>query len=187
MFTSVAVFLTVLGFRILTEEECPSWLQQYNIANNSCSNRSELLSQAAIDLERNSHIVGATAIEDKLQEGVPETIANLHKADIKLWVCTGDKRETAIEIGYSSKVLTPNMKIMQIVSKSDADAIIATVAKEFLYLLNIGKLPQYSSQVTDTKTWFGRLLEAVSCIVANLAIIQNIIFVLYAVKYIGIE
>lgn len=44
-------------------------------------------------------LIGATAIEDKLQEGVPETIANLAKADIKIWVLTGDKQETAINIG----------------------------------------------------------------------------------------
>jgi phospholipid-translocating ATPase len=40
--------------------------------------------------------LGATAIEDRLQEGVPETIADLQKAGIKIWVCTGDKMETAI-------------------------------------------------------------------------------------------
>lgn len=43
--------------------------------------------------------MGATAIEDRLQAGVPETIATLMKADIKIWVLTGDKQETAINIG----------------------------------------------------------------------------------------
>lgn len=39
-------------------------------------------------------LIGATAIEDKLQDGVPETIAKLAKADIKIWVLTGDKKGT---------------------------------------------------------------------------------------------
>lgn len=48
----------------------------------------------------NLTVVGATAIEDKLQDEVPQTIADLGKAGVKLWVLTGDKMETAINIGY---------------------------------------------------------------------------------------
>uniref|UniRef100_A0A9J8A228 Phospholipid-transporting ATPase n=1 Tax=Cyprinus carpio carpio TaxID=630221 RepID=A0A9J8A228_CYPCA len=61
--------------------------------------------QEALDL------IGATAIEDKLQDGVPETIAKLAKADIKIWVLTGDKKETAENIGFSCQLLTEDMKI----------------------------------------------------------------------------
>lgn len=43
-------------------------------------------------------LIGATAIEDKLQEGVPETIAKLAKADIKIWVLTGDKKGISLAI-----------------------------------------------------------------------------------------
>lgn len=50
------------------------------------------------------YFTGATAIEDKLQDGVPQTIANLAIAGIKIWVLTGDKQETAINIGYSCQV-----------------------------------------------------------------------------------
>ena len=51
-------------------------------------------------------LLGATAIEDKLQDGVPETIRDLKRAGIKVWVATGDKLETAIAIGYSTQLLT---------------------------------------------------------------------------------
>ncbi|KFP15666.1 putative phospholipid-transporting ATPase ID, partial [Egretta garzetta] len=54
-------------------------------------------------------LLGATAIEDKLQQGVPETIAILTLANIKIWVLTGDKQETAVNIGYSCKMLTDDM------------------------------------------------------------------------------
>lgn len=50
-------------------------------------------------------LLGATAIEDRLQAGVPETIATLMRADIKIWVLTGDKQETAINIGEREKHL----------------------------------------------------------------------------------
>lgn len=44
-------------------------------------------------------LLGATAIEDRLQTGVPETISTLMKAEIKIWILTGDKQETALNIG----------------------------------------------------------------------------------------
>lgn len=48
-------------------------------------------------------LLGATAIEDRLQAGVPETISTLMRADIKIWVLTGDKQETAINIGEGAE------------------------------------------------------------------------------------
>lgn len=64
--------------------------------------------------------MGATAIEDKLQYGVPETIAMLIKAKIKVWVLTGDKQETAIEIGKSCKLIQTDM-ILEILSSATED------------------------------------------------------------------
>ena len=57
-------------------------------------------------------LLGATAIEDKLQDGVPDTIHTLHEANIKIWVLTGDRQETAINIGYSCKLLTDEMDLI---------------------------------------------------------------------------
>lgn len=64
-------------------------------------------------------LLGATAIEDKLQDGVPEAIANLAKANIKIWVLTGDKTETAINIGYSCKLLTEEMQEVFVIDGKD--------------------------------------------------------------------
>ena len=52
------------------------------------------------ELERDLRLLGATAIEDRLQDGVPETIADLKRGGIKIWVATGDKLETAIGIAH---------------------------------------------------------------------------------------
>lgn len=56
-------------------------------------------------MEFNLDYLGSTAIEDKLQEGVAETISNIMSANIRVWVLTGDKQETAIEIGKSCKLI----------------------------------------------------------------------------------
>lgn len=65
---------------------------------------------------QNLTLLGATAIEDKLQEGVPETIANLAKADIKIWILTGDRQETAINIGNYMLVIVIQCKSLHVTS-----------------------------------------------------------------------
>ena len=62
--------------------------------------------------------MGVTAIEDEIQEGVPETIDTLMRGGIKVWVLTGDKRETSVNIGYSCKLLTVETQVMHIESES---------------------------------------------------------------------
>ena len=73
-------------------------------------------------MERNLFLLGATAIEDRLQDGVPETIRALAQAGIKIWVCTGDKQETAINIGYSCRLLTANMTLLIANAYTDEEA-----------------------------------------------------------------
>jgi magnesium-transporting ATPase (P-type) len=58
-------------------------------------------------------LLGATAIEDKLQEGVPDTIHTLQLAGIKIWVLTGDRQETAINIGMSCRLITESMNLVR--------------------------------------------------------------------------
>lgn len=82
--------------RITTATEYEDWNRRYNEATAALENREELVDQISSDLEQQLHLLGATAIEDKLQDGVPETIADLKEAGIKIWVATGDKLETAI-------------------------------------------------------------------------------------------
>ncbi|KAG7381162.1 Phospholipid-transporting ATPase IA [Phytophthora pseudosyringae] len=70
------------------------------------------------EIERDLELLGATAIEDKLQSGVPDAIANLACAGIKIWVLTGDKEETAINIGFACQLITNEMKLFIINSKN---------------------------------------------------------------------
>ncbi|CAL0311015.1 unnamed protein product [Lupinus luteus] len=99
----------VIGIRELNTSEFEQWHAAFETASAALFGRAATLRKVASNIERNICILGATAIEDKLQQGVPEAIESLRTAGIKVWVLTGDKQETAISIGYSSKLLTRNM------------------------------------------------------------------------------
>jgi P-type E1-E2 ATPase len=75
----------------------------------SVVNREELVNEVNERIEHELVLIGSSAIEDKLQEGVPKSIKQIRKAGINLWVLTGDKIETAINIGYSAGLLDDSM------------------------------------------------------------------------------
>ncbi|XP_076711816.2 phospholipid-transporting ATPase VB isoform X1 [Callospermophilus lateralis] len=91
--------------KVVSEEDFRRWASFRREAEASLDNRDELLMETAQRLENQLTLLGATGIEDRLQEGVPDTIASLREAGIKLWVLTGDKQETAVNIAYSCRLL----------------------------------------------------------------------------------
>ncbi|KZS87356.1 phospholipid-translocating P-type ATPase [Sistotremastrum niveocremeum HHB9708] len=101
-----------IAYRPISEEEYMEWSRVYDAAASAIKDRDEALDKANEQIEHSLHILGATALEDKLQEGVPEAIETLHQAGIKLWILTGDKLQTAIEIGYSCNLLKQDMDVM---------------------------------------------------------------------------
>lgn len=100
-----------IAHKLLTEEEALTWLTQYKAACTSLNNRSLKMAEAGSEVEVNMTLLGITAIEDRLQDEVPEVIADLARAGIILWMLTGDKEETAINIGHSCNLLMGNTKI----------------------------------------------------------------------------
>ena len=96
----------------ITNEEYDNWNKKFYAASTALSNRDEQLADVAELIEKNFILLGATAIEDKLQDGVPESIADLAAANIKIWVLTGDKQETAINIGYSCRLLHQGLELL---------------------------------------------------------------------------
>ncbi|GLU04818.1 hypothetical protein SLE2022_219490 [Rubroshorea leprosula] len=101
----------VLAYRELSEEEYNEFNQKFLEAKNLVSaDRDTLIDEVAEKIERDLILLGATAVEDKLQNGVPDCIDKLAQAGIKLWVLTGDKMETAINIGYACSLLRQGMK-----------------------------------------------------------------------------
>ncbi|KAH6664992.1 P-type ATPase-like protein [Halenospora varia] len=102
-----------LAMREIPEQEFQEWWKVFDKAQTTVSgNRAEELDKAAELLEKNFYLLGATAIEDRLQDGVPETIHTLQEAGIKVWVLTGDRQETAINIGMSCKLISEDMTLL---------------------------------------------------------------------------
>ncbi|KAJ1283330.1 hypothetical protein BS78_03G120100 [Paspalum vaginatum] len=108
-YSSLGLRTLVVGMRELSQSEFEEWQLAYGNASTAVLGRGNLLRSIAANIECNIHILGATGIEDKLQDGVPEAIESLRQAGIKVWILTGDKQETAISIGYSCKLLTNDM------------------------------------------------------------------------------
>ena len=101
-----------VAMKSLSNEAAGSWLANFKKAQSSLNEREKLLTAAAAEVEQGLHLVGVTAVEDRLQDQVPEVIADLAKAGIVLWMLTGDKQETAISIGTSCNLLTRNTKTL---------------------------------------------------------------------------
>lgn len=78
-----------VAYRYLSEEEYLDWSRMYDAASSSITDRDEQIENAEEQIEHSLQILGVTALEDKLQEGVPDAIEILHKAGIKLWILTG--------------------------------------------------------------------------------------------------
>lgn len=111
-----------IAWRHMSEAEFSEWSVEYDAACAAVSDREERIEKACETIEHSLTILGGTALEDKLQQGVPDAIAMLHKAGIKLWILTGDKLQTAIEIGYSCNLLTNEMEVMIISADSEQGA-----------------------------------------------------------------
>ncbi|KAE9116946.1 putative phospholipid-transporting ATPase [Phytophthora fragariae] len=142
-FASEGLRTLVICSKELTEEEYLAWDVMYQEAVTSLTNRDELLEEVAELIETEMKIVGASAIEDKLQKGVPTAIANLAQAGIKIWMLTGDKEETAINIGHACQLINDGMRLL-IVNCEDLDDLGRQVDK-------IYKLDDVQSHINSNK------------------------------------
>eukprot|EP00074_Homo_sapiens_P071696 XP_011526010.1 phospholipid-transporting ATPase IK isoform X3 [Homo sapiens] len=102
-----------LAYREVAEDIYEDWQQRHQEASLLLQNRAQALQQVYNEMEQDLRLLGATAIEDRLQDGVPETIKCLKKSNIKIWVLTGDKQETAVNIGFACELLSENMLILE--------------------------------------------------------------------------
>ncbi|XP_051144581.1 phospholipid-transporting ATPase 3-like isoform X2 [Andrographis paniculata] len=110
-----------LAYRNLSPDVYENWNEKYIQAKSALRDREKKLDEIAELIEKELTLIGCTAIEDKLQEGVPDCIETLSRAGIKIWVLTGDKMETAINIAYACKLINNSMK--QFIISSETDAI----------------------------------------------------------------
>ncbi|KAL6927025.1 phospholipid transporting ATPase [Hanseniaspora valbyensis] len=108
------------------------WNMKNEEAMNSLDDRDAAMENVADEIERELVLLGGTAIEDRLQDGVPDSIAILAKAGIKLWVLTGDKVETAINIGFSCNLLGNDMELLVISTEENASTDDITDPSEYV-------------------------------------------------------
>ncbi|EEC66932.1 hypothetical protein OsI_33542 [Oryza sativa Indica Group] len=131
-FGSAGLRTLCLAYRDLSREQYESWNEKFIQAKSSLRDRDKKLDEACIFwlfylytvaelIEKDLVLIGCTAIEDKLQEGVPACIQTLSAAGIKIWVLTGDKMETAINIAYACSLVNNDMK--QFIISSETDVI----------------------------------------------------------------
>ncbi|CAN6482787.1 unnamed protein product [Victoria cruziana] len=150
----------VVAYRELDEAEYKNFSEEFLRAKNSVSaDRDEKIDGVADKIERDLILLGATAVEDKLQKGVPECIDKLAQAGIKIWVLTGDKMETAINIGFACSLLrqgmeqititldTPEIKWLE--KQGDKDAIAKASRASIVKQINEGK-SQLASSLEST-------------------------------------
>ncbi|XP_022765620.1 phospholipid-transporting ATPase 1-like isoform X2 [Durio zibethinus] len=166
-YSSLGLRTLVVGMRELSTSEFDDWHSAFEAASTALMGRASLLRKVASNIENNLCILGASGIEDKLQQGVPEAIESLRTAGIKVWVLTGDKQETAISIGYSSKLLTSKMtqiiinsNSMESCRKSLEDAIIMSK-----------KLTTISGNINNTGGTLGTVLTPVALIIDGTSLV----------------
>uniref|UniRef100_A0A8C1S1L4 Phospholipid-transporting ATPase n=1 Tax=Cyprinus carpio TaxID=7962 RepID=A0A8C1S1L4_CYPCA len=113
----------VLAYKDLDEEYFSEWKQRHHESSVALEDREEKLEKLYEEIEKDMMLIGATAIEDKLQDGVAQTIEQLTKAEIKIWVLTGDKQETAENIGYSCNLLREEMNEVFFVAANSPEEV----------------------------------------------------------------
>ncbi|KAI3649657.1 hypothetical protein MP228_005289 [Amoeboaphelidium protococcarum] len=136
-----------LAKKDIDEQFFKEWYVRYQEAASSLDNRDDQMDDVAEQIETDMELIGATAIEDQLQEGVPECIQFLKRGGIKVWVLTGDKMETAINIGYSCSLLSQGMQLIIIKADNEQQAAYQLkIVLEKCFQLDVKQLLQHQFQ-----------------------------------------
>jgi phospholipid-translocating P-type ATPase (flippase) len=110
------------AYRVIDERTFMDWYVRYNEALGVIHDHDRVVAEVCDEIEQELLLIGATAIEDKLQLDVADTITSLLEAEITVWVLTGDKRETAINIGFACGVISSSMSLV-ILDATDPDEL----------------------------------------------------------------
>ena len=111
----------VVSFAMIEEDVLAQWLQKWNVVKAAVYDRAKQEEECFVDLEQRAMIIGCTAVEDRLQEGIQETLIALRDAGIQIAMLTGDKQETAINIGYNTGLMRMNHTLLAAVNFSIGD------------------------------------------------------------------
>ncbi|KAM4695931.1 phospholipid-transporting ATPase IG [Rhinophrynus dorsalis] len=107
-----------VAYKELNQEDYDNINKQLDEAKIALQDREEKLARVFDDIEADMHLLGATAVEDRLQEQAAETIEALHAAGMKVWVLTGDKMETAKSTCYACRLFQNNTELLELTTKN---------------------------------------------------------------------
>ena len=139
------------GHRWMSVVEYAAWKKKYREASTSLVDRQAKIERAAEEIEHSLELTGASAIEDKLQDGVPETIDLLRRANIKIAMLTGDKSETAINVGRASNLILSHSHLTVLDDKAPGPLSIV-LAETIRTLSTSDPLVSHSTMVIDGGT-----------------------------------
>ena len=118
----------VMSYRDISDAELAEFSSAYATASAAMTDRDAAKERVYDTMERNLTLVGATAIEDKLQEGVPETIALLRRAGVAFWMLTGDKFSTALTIARTCNLKTRETALIEIEGETQEEVCAAPLS-----------------------------------------------------------
>ena len=149
-FASRGLRTLAIATKVMDEREYALFKQQFEKASQALDRREQRIKQVYDEVEDNLELLGAIGIEDKLQENVKETLIALGDAEIKVWVLTGDKKETAMNISQACGHFLPGMTLIDITGLGRADT--GTVLDEKLKQCEVSKVAEDKILIVDGKT-----------------------------------
>lgn len=103
----------VVARKVLSHDQYNDFESRYTQAKLNLTNRQARMSEVIATLEKDMELLCLTGVEDRLQEGVPTTLKGLQDAGIRIWMLTGDKMETAINVAKSSQLVKKMQEVYQ--------------------------------------------------------------------------
>lgn len=100
----------VMAYKRMSFDDYKKSIQMLDEAFNNILDREACIARACDRIESDLTMIGSTAVEDKLQDDVTLTLETVRKAGIKVWVLTGDNKETAINISNSCRHFSSSMQ-----------------------------------------------------------------------------
>ncbi|KAL7743083.1 hypothetical protein ACLKA6_015012 [Drosophila palustris] len=135
-FARLGLRTLAIARREISDAEYQEFVSSLAQANSSLENRKQLSEECYSKIESDLDLLGATAVEDALQDDVADTLVSLQAAGIKIWVLTGDKVETALNIALSCGHIPPDAKkyiILECKSRDDLLVHLNVLEREIVF------------------------------------------------------
>ena len=117
--TNLGYRTLMVAYREIKKQDYLTWKEKFQMEDLNGGKNTKIIELSYEAIEKHFELLGVTIVEDKLQEEVPQTIQQLKSARIKFWVLTGDKMNTAVNIGYSCNLISKEQKIFKLQLEKD--------------------------------------------------------------------